>query len=298
MKQFETEYLNLERNLKIIYVLLAFAAVLPEVYFALGLLPNNRFVEFVIVNIGGTIVTVFVHYSLEGILRKNPSLRMYIREELWLLIVVLVITSYGVRDPLGISVANPFTITGPSLLLGASFLILLVSATTFNRIRRWEKVGIRTSEIPDLIGKLSSVFQDKEHQEISATYKSASYLVLLFITEQVNLLLILVSSIFDKLIDESLRTLNIPVPKDDYGREPGSVKKATYLGLNLTLDNSDFDFDKFWGIRSKYIHHTIDKATEIIPSEIEIENSIKLVSKVLRVYPTIISKFDPAVATW
>jgi len=298
MKNFKKEYLNIERTLKIIYALSAVSVVLLEIFFVLALLAANRFLELALVNIGGIVVTAFVNYSLQRILRKNPSLRMYIREELWILIAVIVITSYGVRDPLGITVTNIFTLTGPSLLVGASFLMFQVSLSAFNKIRRWETIGIRSTEMSNLLSKLDQTFQGKEHQEISSAYRNAEYLPLLFVTEQVNLILTLVSGIFDKLIDESFQILNILIPKDEHGREPGYVKKATYLGLNLSLDDSKFNFDRFWGIRSKYTHHTMDKATEIVPSEVEIEDSIKLLSKTLREYPSIIDNFDSAHTSW
>jgi len=296
-KKVKEEYPSVERSSKIIYAFLIFSAVLPELSFAIALLFTDRLLEFGLVNLGGIIVAVFSNYSLAGILRKNPSLRIYVREELWILIVVLVITSFGVHDPFGISIGNVTSLAGPSLLLGGSFLILIVSINAVNRIRHWERIGLRTSEIPALISKLDSIFYGKEHQEISSVYRNAGYLPLLFVTEQMNLILVLVSGLFDKLIDESFRILNVPIPKDDKGREPGYVKKATYLGLNLSLDDSNFSFDKFWGVRSKYVHPALDKTTEMVPSEIEVENSIKLISKTLREYVRIISEFDSAKAS-
>jgi len=298
IEKLKEEYFGVERTSKTIYAFLFFSAALPVLFFATVLLSTDRHLEFGLVNVGGIVVAASVNRALAGILRKNPSLRIYVREELWILIVVIAIMSFGVHDPFGISIENVTSLPGPSLLLGASFLILIISLNAINRIRHWERIGLRTSEIPALISKLDRVFHGKEHREISSAYRSAGYLPLLFVTEQMNLTLVLVSGIFDKLIDESFRILNIPIPKDEKGREPGYVKKATYLGLNLSLDDSNFSFDTFWGIRSKYVHPALDKTTEMVPSEIEVENSIKLISKTLREYVRIISEFDSTKTSW
>jgi hypothetical protein len=150
----------------------------------------------------------------------------------------------------------------------------------------------------NLLNKLDEVFQNKEHEEISSVYGNVRYLPLLFVTDQANLILTLVSGMFDKLIDESFQILNMPIPTDEKGRGPGYVKKATYLGLNSSLDSSTFDFGGFWGMRSRYTHRTTGKAAEIVPSEKEIENSIELLSRTLREYPSIIGNFDSSHASW
>jgi len=273
----------MEKYLRAIYILLLTPILILELSYSLFLSGMSKFLELALINIGGLIVAFAITLFLRRILKKRPAVKIFIREELWILIFIFVFTSYGVYDVSRISTANILSLVGPSSLLGGSFLVFKLA-----RIQHWETIGIRNTELTHLLSRVDNALQNKQHEEISWAYKNARYLVLLFITEQMNLLLILISDIFEKLIDETFKILNEPIPKNKRGLTVGYVKRATRLKLNLSLDDSDFDFKEFWTFRARYVHRAIERTAEIVPPEEEIEKSIRLLSKTLREYPDII----------
>lgn len=281
----------MERSLKIIYISLLLLVVPLELFFALFLLAIGRAVEFFLINIGAFIIVFFVTFFLQWTVKRVQALKIFVREILWILVFVFGFTSYGVFNVAGISATNILSLVGPTSLLGASFLAFQLAVNALFRIRRWQNIGIRSTELTVLLGKVDTALQGKEHEEISWAYKNARYLILLFVTEQLNLILILISDIFEKLINETFKALNEPIPKDEKGEPVGWVKKANHLKLNLTLDETDFNLRRFWSFRSKYVHGAIEKTVEIVPPEEEIEKSIMLLSKTLREYPAIVSDF-------
>lgn len=279
----------MERSLKIIYISLISLLPLVELLHFLFLFPTGRYLEFALANIFGVILALSIDFFLLQILKRMPSLTIFVREMLWILIAVLGLASLGGADLSRISIVDTLSLVGPVALLGAAFLASFLSINALRRIRCWERIGIRSMEIPNLLREVKNVFHDKEYGEISWVYKSAQYLTLLYVTQQMNLALTITSDIFEKLIKESYKILEIPIPKDERDLAVGYPKRAKHLGLDLKLDGSDFDFEEFWDLRGKYVHGAIERTVEIVPSEEEMERSFRLLSKILREYPNIMA---------
>lgn len=279
----------METALKIIYISLMSTVPIIEIFFILFLGSTGKLLELIVIHIIGFVLAIFVQYFLSKILEKGKELKVYARELILILILIFSLTSYGVFNPSGLSISNFISLFGPGSLLAASFLVFYLGIVSINRIETWEQVGLKTTEVNELIRQIDDTLKEK-NDEITWAYDNVRFLIIPFVTGQLNLILILLSDILEKLVNETFKTLEIPVPKNEKGYPVGFVKKIEFLEMNLILDDYNFTFSDFWNFRGKYIHQAISKSAKIYPPETEIKKCIQLFSKLLKEYPEILKK--------
>jgi len=261
-------------------------------FYFIVLFPYGKLLEFILINFIVIVLSILLYILFKLMIKNFPLFRVFIREILWVIISVLALTSFfSITDPEKLSTSNVLGLLGPSITLGASLILLSTSHETLRKMKICGRNCLSKSELDFLLNELREKFKDKrnELEEIEWAYKNTILIPYLFSLGQLNVTLIIISNIFEKLIGGSFNLLNLSIPEDC---QRSTLKKAKYLGLNLRLDEEDFDFRKFWRGRGKYVHNAISKKVNIVPSEEYILKSIRLLSKTLREYPKILQRLE------